>query len=96
MIYIVYLDLESTFSYVTPFVVVYFGFIPGYILDPFFCFHLGRRFCGSRRVYRGCVVSVGGRKTLVDLTKLDIVDLDVILEIDWLHFMLFFFIFLDS
>ncbi|KAF3629454.1 ALBINO3-like protein 1, chloroplastic [Capsicum annuum] len=38
----------------------------------------------AKRVYRRCVVSVGGRQTLVDLFKLDMVDFDII-EMDWLH-----------
>ena len=39
----------------------------------------------SRRVYRGFVVFAGGRETLVDLIKLEMVDFDVILGMDLLH-----------
>lgn len=39
----------------------------------------------NQRVYRGCMVSIGGRETLVDLIKLDMVDFDIILGMDWLH-----------
>ena len=64
-------DLEFTLSYVTPYVVIHFGFDPECIPD--------------RRVYRGCVILVHGRETLVDLIKLDMVDFDMILGMDWLH-----------
>lgn len=35
------------------------------------------------RVYQSCVVSFSGHETWVDLIILDIVDLDVILGINW-------------
>jgi len=54
------LDLGSTLCYVTPFVIVHFGFSPECILDPFFISTLVADFVMARRVYRGCVVSVGG------------------------------------
>lgn len=38
-----------------------------------------------RIFYRGNVVSLGSKETLVDLFELYMVDFDVILEIDWLH-----------
>lgn len=39
----------------------------------------------SMRFYRGCVVSIHGRKTLVDLIELDMLDFNVIMEIDCIH-----------
>ncbi|XP_070013734.1 uncharacterized protein [Nicotiana sylvestris] len=36
------------------------------------------------RVYRSCVVAIGGSKTRVDLLLLSMVDFDVILGMDWL------------
>lgn len=37
------------------------------------------------RVYRGRVVSIHGKETLVDLIELDMLDFDVILVMDWIH-----------
>lgn len=39
----------------------------------------------ARRVYRGYVMSIRGRETLVDLIELDMLDFDVILGMDWIH-----------
>ena len=39
----------------------------------------------DRRVYRGCVVSIGSRETLVNIIELDMVEFGVILGIDWFH-----------
>ncbi|MDV3192482.1 MAG: hypothetical protein Q8840_00660, partial [Sweet potato little leaf phytoplasma] len=65
--------------------VLHFGFSPEYILEPFSISTLVGEFVVARRVYGGCVVSVGSRETLVDLCELDMVNFDVILEMDWLH-----------
>lgn len=60
------LDSGSTLSYVTLFVVVYLGFGPKWILDPFFISTSMGNSMVTRRFYKGCVVFVGGRKTLVE------------------------------
>lgn len=36
----------------------------------------------ARRVYSGCVIFICGRKTLIDLIKLDMVDFKIILGMD--------------
>lgn len=69
------IDLGSTLFYVTLFMDVHFGFGPEYILDPFSISTPASNLVVARRVYRGCVVSVGGREMLVDLFELDMLDL---------------------
>ncbi|KAH0748282.1 hypothetical protein KY290_027514 [Solanum tuberosum] len=39
----------------------------------------------AKRVYRGCPISLPNTVTLVDLVEIDMLDLDVILGMDWLH-----------
>ncbi|KAG5575216.1 hypothetical protein H5410_055350 [Solanum commersonii] len=39
----------------------------------------------AERVYRDCVISINHKDTMTDLVKLDLVDFDVILGMDWLH-----------
>lgn len=39
----------------------------------------------AKMVYSDCMVSICGRKTLVYLTELDMLDFDVILGIVWLY-----------
>ena len=76
------LDPESTLSYVTPYVAVGFGFEPSVIFEPFSVSTLVGDSIIARRVYRGCVVTVGNRDTLADLIELDMVAFDAILGID--------------
>ncbi|KAF3632361.1 hypothetical protein FXO37_27514 [Capsicum annuum] len=82
----VLLDLGSTLSYVTPYVAVGFGFEPSVISEPFSISTLLGDSIVARRVYRGCVVTVGSRDTLADLTELDIVTFNAILGMDWVHY----------
>lgn len=79
------LDLWSTISYVTSFVAVHFGFDHECISTPFFISTPLDDSVVARRVYRGCVVSVGGQYTLVDMFELYMVDFYVILWMDWLY-----------
>lgn len=60
------LDLGSTLSFVTLFVVVHFSFGPKYISDPFSISTLVGDFVVVIRVYMGCVVSIYSREILVD------------------------------
>lgn len=39
----------------------------------------------AKRVYRNCPISLPNRIPYVDLVELDMLDLDIILGIDWLH-----------
>lgn len=79
------LDQGSTLSYVTPFVAAYFDFGLECMPDPFFIFTPVGDSMVAKRVYRGCVVFVGGKETLVDLIELDMVNFDVILRMDRLY-----------
>ncbi|XP_070030796.1 uncharacterized protein [Nicotiana sylvestris] len=79
------IDLGSTLSYVTPFVAMEFGIEPDQLHEPF---SMSTPVCESimaARVYRGCVVTVRGRDTMVDLIELGMVDFDVIMGMDWLY-----------
>lgn len=67
------------------FMALYFGFDPEVISNSFSIFTLVGDSVIAKRVYRGCVISVASRQTLVDLLELHMVDLNVILRMDWLH-----------
>lgn len=79
------LDPWFTLSYVTPYVAICLGYDPEVVSDLFFYFYPVGELVIAKRVYRGCVVSVGSKQTLVDLFEMDICDFDIILGIDWLH-----------
>lgn len=64
---------------------VYFGFGSESIFYPFSISTLVGDFIVDRMVYRGYVVSICGRETLVDLIELDMLNFDMILRIYWLH-----------
>lgn len=76
------LDPGSTLSYVTPYMANYFGFDHECILDPFSISTLVGDCIMARKVYRGCVMLVHGRETLVDLIELDLVEFNMILKMD--------------
>lgn len=78
-------NLGSTLFYVTPYITVCLDCGPKSLLVPFFCFYLGGGLYVFTRLYKVCVISIGGKDTLVDLIELDMVNFDVILGIDWLH-----------
>lgn len=78
-----FLDLGSTLSYVTLFVDVYFGFNYEVILDPSSISTSIGDSLVAKRVYKGYMVVVGSRQTVVDFFKLDMVDFDDILGMDW-------------
>ncbi|KAF3623728.1 hypothetical protein FXO38_30603 [Capsicum annuum] len=78
-------NTDSTLSYVTPFVAMCINFDLEVISNPFFVSTSIGDSIITKRVYRWCVVSVGGKKTLVDLFELDMLDFNVILGMDWLH-----------
>ena len=78
-----FLNPWSTLLYVTKFVAVTFGFTPECI--PKLFFYRGDGSVVTRSVYRGFVVSFYGRETLIDLIELDMINLNSIFGIDWLH-----------
>ena len=76
--------MESTLSYVTTYMAIYFDFCPECIF-----YHLSRSpLVGDSimdtKVYRGYVVSIFHRETLVDFIELDMMDFEVILGRYWL------------
>lgn len=79
------LNLGSTLYYITLYVEVNFGFVLKCISNPFFVSTLVGVFIVDRKVYKGCLVSICDKETLVDLIKLDMVDFDLALVIDWLN-----------
>nr|XP_016513847.1 PREDICTED: uncharacterized protein LOC107830732 [Nicotiana tabacum] len=78
----VLIDPGSTISYVTPFVATKFGIKPIAIKPLEVATPVGDSVV-ARRVFRGCTVVIGDRSTTADLIKLEMVDLDVPLGIDW-------------
>lgn len=79
------LNLDSTLSYVTPYVAIYFCFGPKYILDHFFVSTLVGKSIVVRKFYRGYVLTIYDRETLVDLIELEMLNFNVILAMDWLY-----------
>ncbi|XP_070009969.1 uncharacterized protein [Nicotiana sylvestris] len=75
----------STLSYITPFVAMKFGIEPDQLHEPFSVSTLVGESIVTARVYRGCVVTVRGRDTMVDLIELGMVDFYVIMGMDWLY-----------
>lgn len=80
-----FLDSRSTISYETHFVAMYFGLGPKTIFDPFSVSTSMVDSIVARKIYRGRMVSIFHRETLVDLVDLDMVNFNVILWMDWLH-----------
>ncbi|XP_070034763.1 uncharacterized protein [Nicotiana tomentosiformis] len=75
------IDLGSTLSYVTPYVSIEFGIEPEKFHESFPVSTPDIKSIAVMRVYRDCVVMVRGRDTMADLTKLGMVDFDVIMRI---------------
>ena len=78
-------DPTSTFSYVSVYFALGFDSISEPLAMPIRVSTPVDDCVVARRVYKGCVVSIRGRETFVDLSKLDMLDFDVILRIDWFN-----------
>ncbi|XP_075077000.1 uncharacterized protein LOC142163770 [Nicotiana tabacum] len=83
--YYALIDLGSSLSYVTPFIASSFGVEPEQLHEPFSVSTPVSDSVTATRVYRNCVVMVCGRATTTDLIKLEVVDFDVIMGMDWLY-----------
>ncbi|PHT69126.1 ABC transporter B family member 12 [Capsicum annuum] len=81
----VLLDPGSTLSYVTPFVAVSSGFEPKIILEPVSVSTPISDSVMAKRMYQNCVMPIGNRDTMADLVKIDMIEFDAILEMDWHH-----------
>ncbi|XP_070014752.1 uncharacterized protein [Nicotiana sylvestris] len=79
------IDLDSTLSYVTPYVAMEFRIEPEQLHEPFSVSTQVDKSIMAARVYRDCVVMVRGRDTIPDLIELRMVDFDVIMGMDWLY-----------
>ena len=76
----------------TPLLDMIYGIRPDILDEPFSVSILMGDSVVSKRVYKGCPISLPNRVTLVYLIELDILDFDVILGMDLLHA---FFAFID-
>ncbi|XP_070024920.1 uncharacterized protein [Nicotiana sylvestris] len=74
----------STFSYVTPYFDINLGLEPEQLSESFLVSTPVGESVKVTRVYRGCIVLVQGRNTKADLIELEMVDLDVIMGMNWL------------
>ncbi|XP_070039585.1 uncharacterized protein [Nicotiana tomentosiformis] len=79
------IDPRSILSYVTPYVAMEFWIEPEQLHEPFSVSTSVGESIVAARVYRDCVVTVHGRDIMADLIKLEMVDFDVIMGMDWLY-----------
>ncbi|XP_070029308.1 uncharacterized protein [Nicotiana sylvestris] len=79
------IDLESSLSYVTPYIATSFGIEPEQLHEPFSVSILVGESIMVARIYRDYVVTVHGRDTMANLIELGMIDFDVIMGIDWLY-----------
>ncbi|XP_070034782.1 uncharacterized protein [Nicotiana tomentosiformis] len=78
------IDPGSTLSCITPFVAGKSSIVLEILSDPFVVSTQVGESIIARRVYRGCTVSVYGRQTSANLVKLEMLDFDAIMGMDWL------------
>ena len=72
-------------SFVTPLVAMKFEILPNILDEPFsYSTPVGVSLVVDR-VYEGCPISLTNRVVLVDLIELNMLDLDIVLVMDWLH-----------
>ncbi|XP_070003157.1 uncharacterized protein [Nicotiana sylvestris] len=77
-------DPGSTYSYVSSYFATFFVVHRDSLSAPVYVSTLIGNSIIVDRVYRSCVVIIGGLETRVDLLLLDMADFDVILGMDWL------------
>ena len=80
------LDPYSTLYFVTPYIELQFNVSLETLSEPFLVSTLVGDPVIDRQVYRNCPVAVSQKVTSADLVELEIVDFDVILGMDWLHY----------
>ncbi|XP_070032390.1 uncharacterized protein [Nicotiana tomentosiformis] len=80
-----FIDPSSTLFYVTPYVAMEFGIEQEQLHEPFSVSTLVGESIVAVPVYRDCVVTVCGRDTMVDLIELGMVDIYIIMGMDWLY-----------
>ncbi|KAH0642176.1 hypothetical protein KY285_034832 [Solanum tuberosum] len=79
------LDPGASLPFVTPYVAMKFNVIPQKLCEPFCVSTSVGESTLAKRVYRDCVISINHKNTMADLVKLDMVEFDVIIGMDWLH-----------
>lgn len=85
MIYMHWFNPSANFSFFTPFLANRFDVCPDILLEPILTYTLIDESVVTKRVYLNYPVLVFHKVIPCDLVKLDIVDFDVIVGIDWLH-----------
>ncbi|XP_069149263.1 uncharacterized protein [Solanum lycopersicum] len=78
-------DPRATLSFVTPLKARKFDIFPDVLNEPFMVTTRIGKPVGAKRVYRNCPMKFPNIVTYVQLLELDMVDLYVILGMDWLH-----------
>ena len=79
------LDLGSTLSFVTRLVAYKFVLLPEILHESFIVSTpIGDRI-RAERVYRDCPITVLDRVTYANLIELTMLDIDIVLGMDWLH-----------
>ena len=79
------LDFDSTLYFVTPYVAIRFDVLQDVLIDDFSASKPISEFIVAMRVYRNCLISLYRRFAHVDLVYFSMLDLNVILGIDYLH-----------
>ncbi|KAF3647993.1 hypothetical protein FXO37_19686 [Capsicum annuum] len=79
------LDLGASLSFVTPYIAGDFEISPKILAEPFLVSTpVGKTIIG-RRVYRHCPIMIFKKATSADLAKLEMINFDIILGMDWIH-----------
>ena len=79
------LDPGATLSFVTPLVANFFYILPDILHEPFIVSTSVGESVVAKRVYINCPIMLTNRDSYVEQVKLDMLDFDVILGMDWLH-----------
>ena len=82
------LDPGATLSFVTPYIVVQFSVSPETLFEPFLVSTPVDDLVIAWRVYRNCPITVTQKVISTNLVELEMVNFDVILGMDWLHFVM--------
>ena len=91
MLKLVHLDVydllyfDSTLYFVTPYMAMRFDVLQDVLIDDFSVSKPIGEFIVAMRVYRNCLISLYRRFAHVDLVYFSMLDLNVILGIDYLH-----------
>ncbi|XP_059315797.1 uncharacterized protein LOC132066511 [Lycium ferocissimum] len=78
------IDSSSSFSSITQYLALDFGVKPKQLLEPYTTNTPTSILVIASRIYRDCVAVVNGRETTSDLMEIGMVNIEVIMGIDWL------------